>query len=238
MTLSQLAVLNVILSVVSFVVFFYFAYQRAVEVKRLMDAAKANLVRTPQTTAPGEIRTDLQGIPNVDKILDSMANLTKSLSKAPMHVVTLVAAMFFMLIALAALGVQCWCDSETEPPKKEASLIAPTRCVVGYFSSGDSRMPDSVTDSPRGCLGNLQNRMKTDEPPFVVAVGHVDFRELQMQPRKIYGDNLSLAYQRAVSVQTYLAGKSIFLLTAGASHVNTRDPNLLLEDRMVEIWYL
>ena len=236
---------SITLSVASFVIFAAFAAQRYREVQRI---AKEALQERPLKQAGMD--TGLQGLPDADKVLEALAKLTDALSKAPMSVAALIAAMFFMLVALGASALEGRIDKKGSSVVKTSLVTPATHCVVGYFGDGDHRLPSVIQDSPRGGLNQLAERMRREQPGLLLLIGRCDLRELKPEIRKTYANNLSLAYQRALSAGQYILGakpgswpaasdemtQRAVLLAAGASHIGSRvDAGLLREDRVVEL---
>ena len=128
------------------------------------------------------------------------------LAKAPLTVVALVGSMLFLVIAAGAAELGCHACAETgkPPPKPTAALIPGQRCVVGFFDDGDHQLPAALHDSPAGCLNRLGMDLRRQRPGLLMMIGRCDVRELRPRVRRRYGDNQSLAYQRAASVRDYL----------------------------------
>jgi hypothetical protein len=237
-----------ILASLSFLIFAAFAKQRWEEVERI---AKGLHTKKAASGEPADtLANDLQGLPDASQVLEALAKLTEALSKAPMSVAALVAAIFF---ALLAFGASAWDDTRKKMPTEAASALLhteETRCSIGYFEGGRHQLPSAVEDSPVGCLDKLAERIRREQPDILVLTGRCDLREMTPDAAKIYGGNLSLAYQRALAVRQYLlgpkpgvwaaasasAGERALLLVGGAVHVGKSvAPALLREDRVVEV---
>ncbi|MGB8032047.1 MAG: hypothetical protein WCF30_20540 [Terracidiphilus sp.] len=238
---------STMLAILSFLIFAAFATQRYVEVQSV--AKRFHPVQR-EGKAMGGMDTGLQSLADPDKVIEALAKLTDSLSKAPMSVAALIAAMFFMLIALGASALEC--KSESKPPDgvKTSLIMQATPCVVGYFGDGRHQLPSTIDDSPHGCLSELAERLRRERPGLLLIIGRCDIREMTPKTSKIYGSNLSLAYQRALSVRQYLLEPKpgtwpaasdemavrVIPLVGGASHIGRSvDPALLREDRVVEL---
>jgi hypothetical protein len=60
---------------------------------------------------------------------------------------------------------------------------------------------------PTGCLNSTIDRVRKDQPILIFLVGRADKRQLHSEAQRIYGDNFTLAYQRALSLKTYLVDR-------------------------------
>lgn len=238
---------SILLAVFSFLIFAAFAKQKYVEVQSV-----ANKLH-PEERKDGEegtMETGLQSLTDVDKIIEALAKLTESLSKAPMSVAALVAAMFFILIALGASVLKANSEKKPESGVKTSLITPATHCTVGYFDDGEHQIPSRIDDSPSGCLSGLADRLRREQPVLLLLIGRCDRREMTRETSKTYGSNLSLAYQRALSVRQYLLGakpgawpaasdemtERAVLSVGGASHIGRSvAPALLREDRVVEL---
>ena len=196
-----------------------------------------------------EIQMQAGAIDAVDKIIEATAKLTDSLSKAPTMVVALIASLLFFGLALTAAVVGCKLCCKEAPPEKHAETradLAISHCLIGTFVEGTSRFKGGPEDSPRGCLEDALKRVRSQSAAVLLIIGHVDLRELNAAPRRIYASNMSLGYQRALAASRLLtrregAGESSsaasswlddhsVLLAVGAS--NVRDAGVVGEDRL------
>jgi hypothetical protein len=136
--------------------------------------------------------------------------------------------MFFTLIALGAAGLGCECEKKKAPEHPHAAaMLQSTHCEVGYFDPGDHRMPHELEQFPSRCLDDLAQSVRKNNPALLLIIGRCDYRELRPEIRRVYATNLSLAYQRALSVKELLCGlgrvkPTAVLLSAGASNVGNR----------------
>ncbi len=234
------------LAVSSFLIFAAFAKQRYDEVQSL---AKKFHPEKGETKSSEGMDTGLQSLPDGGTI-EAFSKLTDSLSKAPISVAALIAAMFFILIALGASALEG--KSKNKPPDgvKTSLITQATHCVVGYFGDGKYQLPSTIDDSSPGCLSELADRLRRERPGLLLLIGRCDLREMTPETSKTYGSNLSLAYQRALSVRQYLLGpkpgswpavsdemaERVLPLTGGASHIGRSvEPDLLREDHVVEL---
>lgn len=243
------------LSIIAFLVFVALGAQRFLVLQAVNERLKQHELAHPEKKG---MQTELQsGLEGADKIIEALAKLTDSLSKAPFHVAALIGSTLFLLIALAGLAVCCQeCKPEEprkEEPKTTTSKSGGERCTVGAFREGGHDFATNIEDIPEGCFNSLQQRLKKAAPSLLLVVGHSDLRELNPVPRRIYASNLSLGYQRALAIRTMLLDaikgqadyslveKHTLLLAAGASnirgknHVSTQE---LAEDRVVDIFPL
>lgn len=209
---------------------------RIIQIWRVIRDAKGETSMTEGLDAKkqGAIADELH------KVLEAAAKLTDSLSKAPLAVVSIVMALLFMLLAVwsAYLG------REPAKPEAAATLMAGDRCTVGGFASGDHLLPrNAILDEPAGCLNELARRLGTDTLGTLFVVGRCDIQELRPGARARYTENLSLAYQRGISVRDFLAGnltsdrvkqfdRRLLVMVGGATQSRPED---LAKDRRVEL---
>jgi hypothetical protein len=234
-----------ILSISSFLIFAAFAAQRYTDIR---NAAK--IVAPELKKDEDGMGTDPQSVADPDKIIEALAKLTDSLAKAPVSVAALIAAMFFMLMSLGASSLEDKRNQNIGGNTKTSIISPSSSCTVRYFDDGRHQLPAGVDDLPGGCLDALANRLRTEQPVVMLVIGRCDIREMTQEAKRIYGDNLSLAYQRALAVQQYLLGpksgswaaasrdvaERAVLLIDGASHIGPNvSPSVRREDRVVEL---
>ena len=82
-------------------------------------------------------------------------------------------------------------------------------------------MRGGPNDSPQGCFEDTLKRLRSQPAAVVRIIGHVDLRELNTTPRRIYSNNSSLGYQRALAASRLLSGR------AGEPVLPSRDPSSL-----------
>ncbi len=231
---------------VAFAIFVMFAWQNYLALKRAATQPEVPKKGTPQVG----MATELQSLPDADKVIEALAKLTDSLSKAPFSVAALIAAIFFTLIALGAAALTGGLTKKPVETTKTSVIAPPTHCLAGYFGDGDHQLPATIADSPPGCVDKLAGRLRQEQPELLLLIGRCDLRELKPATRQTYTDNLSLSYQRALSVEHYLleekpgawpaaSGETpqrTVLLAGGASQLGSKaDPGLLRRDRVVEL---
>ena len=184
----------------------------------------------------------------VNKIIEATAKLTDSLSKAPMIVVALIASLLFFALALTAAVLGCkFCTRETPQKQVDARVdLSISHCLVGTFIEGRSQFDGSPKDFPNGCFEDTLKRLRSQPAAVLLIIGHVDLRELNTAPRRIYANNISLGYQRALAASGLLSGRAgepvlpsrdpsplaarTVLLAVGAS--NVRDTGIVAKDRL------
>jgi len=157
---------------------------------------------------------------------------------------------------LAGLGAACWHPpiaagtqvTDTQQTAARATTGGATqvrRCRVTGFRDGGHAVPTPVPE----CLKQIVDQTRAAIPLELRLVGGVDKREMRRQARRTYGDNLSLATQRALAVKDYLHGLSwngatswmaleprIALFAAGAQSVGEAiAEDVLKADRRVEV---
>ena len=243
------------LSIAAFLVFVALGVQRFLVLHAVSKQLKQHELARPEKKG---MQTELQaGLEGADKIIEALAKLTDSLSKAPFHVASLIGSILFLLIALAGLAVCCReCKPEgtgKEAPKTTTTKIEGERCTVGAFREGGHDFESTLEDVPAGCFNSLEERLRKMPPSLLLVVGHSDLRELNPTPRRIYASNLSLGYQRALAIRRKLLNavkdqaeyslveKHTLLLSAGASNVRSKNgvsPEELAADRVVDIFPL
>ncbi len=235
---------STVMAVFSFGLFAAVAIQRIVTTARLAKQAESTAPKKKhEQTLDTEKHAGFVEAP--EKFVESLSKLTEALSKAPLLVTTLIAAIFFTTIALAAAALAP--KAGTSDGAKTAVYMNSYRCKV-YFGDAD----DSVArnrQNPDGCLEILAARLRKAAPSFLLLVGRVDSRELTAKARSIYTTNFSLAYQRAVAVSRFLLNENpgnwttasddlkarAITLAAGPSRLGRGvPPEVLQEDRVVE----
>jgi hypothetical protein len=205
---------------------------------------------------------------DVPKLAEALAKLVDAFAKAGPTISALVASIVFVGFAVwIALRVL----SLTHCPEPSAVQMLPTpvttECVItglpeparrtstpgstDLFSSFDKE----EIQEPRGCLNTILDRAVHAPPQLMFLVGRADRRQLRAQSMRIYGENLALAYQRAVSLKAYLidrykntaanspgaVGPELFAarivtLAAGPQYLGLNvDQETLSKDRCVEI---
>jgi hypothetical protein len=156
--------------------------------------------------------------------------------------------LLFMAIALSAvaLGCKCWSKETAANHTDSRADLTISHCVVGTFVEGTSQFEGGAQDSPQGCLEDTLKRLRSQRSAVLLIIGHVDLRELNTAPRRIYASNMSLGYQRALAASKLLSGKAgepvspsgdssslaarAVLLAVGAS--NVRDAGIVGKDRL------
>jgi len=125
------------------------------------------------------------------------------------------------------------------------------RCVV----DGLPELVPPNAQYPSVCLDPLIDRFQKDQPILILLVGRTDKRQLNSDGRRIYNDNFTLGYQRAVSMRDYLLkrykavspqkmpltsdefARRIVVLTGGPGHINAKTSKSdMSEDRCVEVF--
>ena len=138
------------------------------------------------------------------------------------------------------------------PVVAETLPITTGHCVV----SGLPELLPAKSKYLSDCLDSLIARASQEEPILVLVVGRVDKRQLRSEGRRLYGSNFTLAYQRAVSMRTYLVQRyrgaavqkkapltseefasRIAVTAGGPNHIEIKtDPSSLSDDRSVEVF--
>jgi hypothetical protein len=156
--------------------------------------------------------------------------------------------LLFLAIALIAVALGCkFCSKETPEKHTDSRVdLAISHCVIGRFTEGTSQFEGGPQDSPQGCFEDTLKRLRSQPAAVLLIIGHVDLRELNTTPRRIYASNISLGYQRAVAASKLLTGRAgepaspsrdlsslaarSVLLAVGAS--NVRDTGIVAKDRL------
>lgn len=165
-----------------------------------------------------------------------------------MIVVALVASLLFFALALTAAVLGCKVCNKATPEKQADTRVdlSISHCLLGTFIEGRSEFDGRPKDSPQGCFEDTLKRLRSQPAPVLLIIGHVDLRELNTTPRRIYASNMSLGYQRALAASKLLAGSAsqpvsasrdptsiaarTVLLAVGAS--NVRDTGIVANDRL------
>ena len=118
-------------------------------------------------------------------------------------IIALVSAIFF--VALSTYIALCQ-NSSQKHQNVDAFMPAIGRCTITGLPSGSSNLGayETLVQEPVGCLQSITSNLEQKVPSFVILVGRVDGRELSPPTQKLYKDNFTLAYQRAVAVRTIL----------------------------------
>jgi hypothetical protein len=241
------------LAVLSFLLFVALVIERILTLETLRKRVAQGPV-TAQELKGFEMQLQAGPLDVADKIIEATAKLTDSLAKAPMAVVALIASLLFTGFALIAVALSYKYDKkETSIQKSESVDIAVAHCLIGTFIEGKSQFQGSPRDSPQGCLEGTVKRLQSQPAVVLLVIGHVDLRELNTGPRRIYESNMSLAYQRAIAAGTLVTGKAggrgpappdsplaarTVLLAVGASNVRETGnigKDRLAADRVAEI---
>jgi hypothetical protein len=245
--LSKLAWLSAAFSVASFLLFIGLAIERSLALRRMHS----------QSTPRDPLATGAQAglVADAGKALEAAAKLTDSLSKAPLVVVALVASLLFLIIGMTAAYFNCDCikppkEVESKAPKSASALALGQRCVIRGFADADSKLQTSFDDVPKGCVMQLSEKLHTGHLALLILIGRCDIRELRPLARKVYTDNLSLAYQRAMAVQAFLAltttddmtekdtaiSEQTIILAGGAAHLGEKQHHRSnADDRAVDL---
>jgi hypothetical protein len=221
------------------------------------------LDRKPSAKGPEVRAADLS------KMAEAFAKLIDAFANAGPTISALIASMVFMGFAgwIATKGDTNGHCREHVPPVT-SRLPMTTMCVVNSLPDPITRdrAPASLTDvvaafkndnsqEPKGCIKSTIDQAGKTIPDLMFLIGRSDRRQLRAAARQVYGDNLTVAYQRASSLRAYLveqyrgtaAGKSgmftpemfesrIVTLAAGPSNIGSKlDKVKLSEDRCVEI---
>lgn len=242
------------LAVLSFLLFVALVIERILTLETLRKRVAQGPV-TAQELKGFEMQLQAGPLDVADKIIEATAKLTDSLAKAPMAVVALIASLIFTGFALIAVALSYKYDSKEAPPKtSESTDIAVDHCLIGTFIEGKSQFEGGPRDSPQGCLEGTLKRLQSQPAVVLLIIGHVDLRELNIGPRRIYESNMSLAYQRAIAASNLVTGKAgeggpasrdssslaarTVLLAVGASNVRETGnigKDRLAADRVAEI---
>jgi hypothetical protein len=235
-----------LLGIVAFGLFVALVIERIIVLTTLRKRLAQGPV-TAQELKGFQVQLQAGPIDAVNKIIEATAKLTDSLSKAPMIVVALIASLLFFAIALTAVVLGCKCCKETPEKHTEARVdLAISHCLVGTFIEGTSQFEGSPQDSPQGCFEDTLKLLRSQPAAVLLIIGHVDLRELNTAPRRIYASNMSLGYQRALAASKLLTGTTgepvspsrdpsslaarTVLLAVGAS--NVRDTGVVAKDRL------
>jgi len=243
------------LAVLSFLLFLALVIERILTLETLRKRVRQGPVKAEELKG---YEMELQGGPVdvANKIIEATAKLTDSLARAPMAVVALMASLLFTGFALIAVALSCKFCVKERPAKTSESRVdlSVAHCLVGTFIEGRSQFEGGLQDFPHGCFEDTLKRLKSQPAAVLLVIGHVDLRELNTGPRRIYASNMSLAYQRALvacnlvtgriggiastSPSSSLLGARTVLLAVGASNVRENgsvSKELLAADRVAEI---
>jgi hypothetical protein len=227
------------------------------------------LYLSAQARAPMSERV-LGGAEGVARLAEALAKVIDAFAKAGPTVSALVASLVFVGLSVwvALHGYKITDCGKATTVEKSVAVLS-DRCIVAGLSEpkthGELRAKgaglvdlsgEDVVQVPRVCLDSVIARAREDQPILVLLVGRADKRQLRSESRRIYGDNFTLAYQRAVSMKEYLvdryqAGSAqdktqltsdafasrIVVLAAGSDHIeaktSARDRS---DDRSVEVF--
>src|SRR5215467_190372 len=210
------------LGVIAFGLFVALVIERIMVLNALRKRLKDGPI--PEQELKGfQVQLQAGPIEAVPKIIEATAKLTDSLSKAPISVVALIASLLFIAIALAAAALGCRCCAKVTPEKQADARVdlSISHCLIGKFVEGTSQFDGSPQDSPQGCFEDTLKRLRSQPAAVLLIIGHVDLRELNPAPRRIYANNISLGYQRALAASNLLSGK------AGEPPSSSRDTSTL-----------
>jgi len=114
----------------------------------------------------------------------------------------------------------------------------------------------NVKQAPGGCVDSIIARAREDEPILILLVGRTDKRQLNSEGRRLYSDNFTLGYQRALSMKDCLLkrykkdvsaqkmpltsdalAQRMVVLTGGPDHIDPKTSKSdMSEDRCVEVF--
>jgi hypothetical protein len=211
----------------------------------------------PAAPQPGGLGGAQQhgAIADTAKVIEAMKGLSDSFRRAGPMVMAIISCLLFMLIALFAAAMDRYLPKADDGTKKTAAVrlnTAPLACAVSGFDPGVHQLGDEgiakLKQTPPSCVQDIEKSVCSGEAAFTVVVGHADKRELNQHPRRYYGSNLSLAYQRALEVEGAIVkgckganasgdpGGRIWTLASGSANVGEKVEQASLEaDRGVEI---
>lgn len=207
-TMHVLFAVSCLLGVVAFALFVALVIERIIVLAALRKRLAQGPV-TEQDLKGFQVQLQAGPVDAASKFIEAMAKLAETLSKAPITVVALIGSLLFMAIALTAatLGCElCGKDAPQKPPAATRVNLSISHCLIGTFVEGMSRFDGAPQDSPQGCLADTLKRLHSQPAPVLLIVGHVDLRELNTAPRRIYASNMSLGYQRALAASNLLTG--------------------------------
>jgi hypothetical protein len=200
------------------------------------------------------------------KLAEALAKLVDAFAKAGPTISALVASIIF--VAFAAWIAMHICALPQARRSSDAAMPAITECVVtglpepsnvtsNPFSAANlfSIFDNQDRQEPKGCLSTTLDRARTDAPYLILLIGRADKRQLRAPMARIYGDNSTLAYQRAITLRAYLIDRydsfiahkpeplspelfasRVVTLSAGSNHIGSElDTATLSEDRCVEL---
>ena len=111
---------------------------------------------------------------------------------------------------------------------------------IGSFVEGTDNLRLSATSQLNECSEYISDLAKNNELALIIVVGHVDKRELQTEPLRVYGSNTALAYRRAIVVRDGLLkaySARVVTLSGGPAHVGRFvTASDLEDDRNVEVF--
>jgi hypothetical protein len=244
--IHALFTVSCILGVIAFGLFVALVIERIIVLAALRKRLAQGPV-TEQELKGFQVQLQAGPVDAVPKIIEATAKLTDSLSKAPMTVVALIGSLLFMAIALSAVALGCKCSKEKPQNHPESRVdLAISHCLLGTFIEGTSQFEGGPQDSPQGCFEDSLKRLRSQRSAVLLIIGHVDLRELNTAPRRVYASNMSLGYQRALAASKLLTGRAgepaspagdpsslaarAVLLAVGAS--NVRDTGIVAKDRL------
>jgi hypothetical protein len=181
-------------------------------------------------------------------------------------------SLLLVALATAGGGMAAACGGLHEDagqPARKASVevsasIETAPCWVRAFPEAEHSIGNgdlqSLKMEPASCVDALIQRLAHDPNVLIVVIGHVDKRELRRPKARIYGNSISLGYQRALAVRSALLNKyqvavprdtrndppslegRILAIATGAASIGERVNDAELEeDRAVEIrpyWFV
>jgi hypothetical protein len=191
------------------------------------------LLRRPNDGSPPITQAGPEGWA---KLAEGIAKVIEAFTKAGPSLSALIASLFFIGLA-GYLSLKSPCK-QTEL-KVVTSIANPTisRCLITGFGEGESNfditVPSAYREEPQGCLSSVAQQLSKEPPLLILVVGNVDKRELRSKLIKVYGNNLGLGYQRAISLKHYLLTIHPFVSTAASSDTNSTVP--MVESHIVAL---
>ena len=142
------------------------------------------------------------------------------------------------------------------PPSISVEFTGGMTCTVKVFDEAEHNVPgrgrDALQPEPSACLDDVVSKLARGTDTLVIVTGRVDKRKMRLPRRRVYGDSLSLAYQRAIAVREALLDRyasspgnrsnreglatRIIPLVGGANNVGIQVSNArLADDRSVDV---